>query len=69
VRYQTLFDQGLGKLLASPRLLESSVFEESTTHALLNPSIPLGSYKLVQWERLITLEYSLRTLDAINLTV
>lgn len=69
VRYQTLFDQGLSKLLASPRLLESPVFEESTTYALLNPSIPLGGYKLVQWERLITLEYSLRTLDAINPTV
>lgn len=68
-RYQTLFDQGLRKLLASPRLLESPLFEESTTRALLNPSIPLGGYKLVQWERLITLEYSIRTLDIINLNV
>lgn len=69
IRYQALFDQGLDKLLASPRLLESPAFEESTTRALLNSSTPLGGYKLVQWERLITLEYSLRALAATTHTV
>jgi hypothetical protein len=69
VRYQTLFDQGLDKLLVSPRLLESAVFEESTTCAQLNSSIPLGGNKLAQWERLVTLEFSLRSLEATTLTV
>ncbi|MER2539436.1 MAG: hypothetical protein ABTQ26_09360 [Azonexus sp.] len=63
VRYQTLFDHGLDKLLVSPRLLESTVFEESTTCALLNSSIPLGGSNLGQWERLITLEYTLQLMD------
>lgn len=67
VRYKSLFDQGLDKLLASPNLLEFPLFKESTTRALLNPSTPLGGHKLVQWERLITLEYSIRALDMINL--
>lgn len=67
-RYRNLFDQGLDNLLTSPRLLETPVFDESSTHALLNSSTPIGGYKLVQWERLITLEFSLRALDATNLT-
>jgi asparagine synthase (glutamine-hydrolysing) len=65
-RYQSLFDQGLDKLLPSPRLLESNVFEESATRALLNPSTPLGGYKLVQWERMITLECTLRLMAELN---
>jgi hypothetical protein len=67
-RYPSLFDQGLDKLLESPRLLGSPVFEESTTRALLSSSTPLGGYKLVQWERMITLECSLRALAATNHT-
>lgn len=60
VRYQRLFDQGLDKLLASPDLLESPVFEESSILALLNPEYPITSHRLVQWERLVTLEHVLR---------
>jgi hypothetical protein len=67
-RYQSLFDQGLDNLLAALRVLDSPVFEETTTRALLSSSTPLGGYKLVQWERMITLEYSLRALSATNLT-
>ena len=60
-RYQTLFEQGLDKLLAAPRLLNSPLFDELTTCALLNPSAPLVGYKLEQWERLVTLEYTLQS--------
>lgn len=68
-RYQELIDQGLDNLLASPDLLESRIFEESTTRALLNPFTPLGASKLVQWERLVSLEYSLQTLKIANQTI
>ncbi len=60
-RYKRLFEQGLDHLLAVPRLLSSPLFDELTTFALLNPSKPLGGYKLQQWERLVTLEYSLQS--------
>ena len=60
-RYQSLFDQGLDKLLAAPRLLDSPLFDELSTLALLNQSAPLGGYKLEQWERLVTLEYTLQS--------
>lgn len=61
-RYQRLFEQGLDKLLAAPRLLDSPLFDELTTCALLNPSVPLSGYKLEQWERLITLECTLKSM-------
>ena len=60
-RYQGLFEQGLDQLLAAPRLLNSPLFDELTTCALLNPSKPLDGNKLQQWERLVTLEYSLQS--------
>jgi hypothetical protein len=69
VRFQTLFDQGLGKMPTSPHLLGSPMIDATTTCALLNSSILPGGYKLVQWQRLVTLECSLRSLNAIYLTV
>jgi len=68
-RYQELFDYGLDILLTIPDVLESRIFEESTTHRLLNPLTPLGGNELVQWERLISLGYSLRMLKIANQTI
>jgi asparagine synthase (glutamine-hydrolysing) len=69
IRYQSLFDGGLDTWLLSPRLLEDTVFDEAAIRALLNPAAPLAGYRLGQWERLITLEYSLRAFDSTQLIV
>jgi hypothetical protein len=49
----------LAEFHAAPQLLASCLFNETALRALLDPNQPIGGNKLVQWQRLITIEATL----------
>jgi hypothetical protein len=59
-RYPDLMAHNLAESTAAPHLMGSGLFNEAALRALLDPNQPIGGNKLVQWQRLITLETSLQ---------
>lgn len=61
-KYAHLFDEPLFTTLRQPVILETGLFDEDKTRDFLNPARPLSGHKLEQWQRLVSLECSLRAL-------
>lgn len=60
-RYSDLFSTPLREILNSPKIFETQLFNESATSCFLDPAQPINGYRLAQWQRLLTLECTLRT--------
>lgn len=58
-RYQALIEGGLTEFSKSPRLMQTGLFDDQQTIEFLDPSPPIGGNRLVQWQRLISLETTL----------
>ncbi len=56
-------NSALATWLAKPLLLKSGHFEPETTLAFLNPDQPLPGGRLEQWQRMCTVEWTLRLLQ------
>ncbi|MCW2314379.1 asparagine synthetase B family protein [Rhodoferax antarcticus] len=50
----------LPEVLKSLALLNTGLFAEANTARLLDPDTPIAGHRLTQWQRLLTIEYTLR---------
>ena len=50
----------LGDWLSNPRLPETGIFEAASTRHMLDPTKPIAGPRLDQWQRMVSLEWSLR---------
>jgi hypothetical protein len=58
--YGSLLNAKVCTLLQAPKLLASVLFDEQRLLAFLNPPTEISGPALEQWQRLVSLEYTLQ---------
>ena len=61
--YADLIHEENGQLLQAPRLLATGLLDEKKLLTFLNPPNLIGGPTLEQWQRLVSLEYTLQKFD------
>ena len=59
-RYRVLFDESLASVLATPQIIASEIFDEEKTRDMLTTDQCLSGHRLEQWQRMVSIEYTLR---------